>query len=395
MTDTSTGFFSTVQSCLTSKFSGRLLSLILREYGKREPAGMADIISGAFNASFPQGALRRIRKGEAQFLVEHEFQKSPRRCADLAILLDGKPVLLVEVKEDDINSARNTAQISDYLRWMEKNTERYVIHLSRYFPAKFKRFQKDSVLSRVADVRYSNLHALSSARANEPHNVLSGMVQEYLEDIGVNSYQAIDLEKDAAALVFLGVQIGAFPHKHGFKRLKSRRNSQIAPQLLSTLLGNATALGGWLHSANVDLITQAPSARFIQSQRCDKRKAKSLIQQEDWDGTLSRDVIQATTLYVYADASLKKQGDDNRWCYAEIGYSINFDSSESNSPQIALYAQCYWPRGYAFKESDFLKEFPSEDVAVAELSKLLKKVKKKALRDDGAPKALGMLRIPG
>jgi hypothetical protein len=192
-------FFRFVQSHLHNDCKGRLLALILRELGRQEPEAFLRFVRSVALAAHH---VKAIKAGKAQFETERFY--TPRRRADLAVLVDGKEVLLVEVKEDDVAAPGNSEQLRDYLAYVFGQADPpHFIHLSRYSPLQ-SRSALDEVRSSnlVHDLRYRHLfeaireHELS-VKENTP---LSRMVREYLEDIGVDAYNSVNIIRSILTL---------------------------------------------------------------------------------------------------------------------------------------------------------------------------------------------------
>lgn len=96
-----TGFFYDIRSLFTAKHSGKYLSMLLRELALREPKDFAKIfeITGEDKTALVKNKLQ----------IEREWRFFGRqgniRRADLALLKGGEPILLLEVKEDDVKQA--------------------------------------------------------------------------------------------------------------------------------------------------------------------------------------------------------------------------------------------------------------------------------------------------
>jgi hypothetical protein len=130
-----TGFFYDIRGFFDAKYSGRYLSLLLRELGRREP----ELFSRVFG--LPPDVSKSIRKGEMQ--VEHEWhfetKQGTKRRADLVVLKGGEPILLVEVKEDDVKNQGNPKQLADYLLMLSATSspggrQARFVHVSRFSP---------------------------------------------------------------------------------------------------------------------------------------------------------------------------------------------------------------------------------------------------------------------
>lgn len=163
-----------------------------------------------------------------------------QRIADLAILAGGEPIALIEVKEDDINSKTNAAQIQDYLSMLGSRGDGQIIqfiHVSRYaLPALERELLKNAQGGKfVRSVSYRQIFASLNLPDTGPWGLL---FRDYLGDIGVANYKSIDLTpaKDGKALAMLLTQMLGFPHTHGLGRLHSDKAADLGPELLQGYL---------------------------------------------------------------------------------------------------------------------------------------------------------------
>jgi hypothetical protein len=106
-----TGFLFKIRRLFQAKCPGRYLALLLRELAFQDPK--------AFAAVFKLGSDYRHALQQRDFQLESEWNfvgsNSKRRRAGLALLVHGCPILLVEVKEDDVKSPGNSTQLTDYV----------------------------------------------------------------------------------------------------------------------------------------------------------------------------------------------------------------------------------------------------------------------------------------
>ncbi|MBS0479202.1 MAG: hypothetical protein JSR79_07880 [Proteobacteria bacterium] len=351
------------------------------------------------NLSMP---LRRlISNGGAQF--EREWPYRTGRFADLAVLANGRPVMLFEVKENDVASPRNPAQLADYLHHVATEADPpHFFHLSRYTPISAPPALRAAAQSgRVHDLRYRDLY-----RAMRDHEGARGqqtpiarMVREYLEDIGVNVYQSLNLDEDRTALTFLVTQMSGFDHFHGLGRLHSADNAMRGPDLLKTLLGNAAAFGDWLAEPNHGLFRQKPKSRFLVTRQYHPRRLASAIASHDKEDDFvepQRKAVGEGTLHVYTMAALSRSIDGpGKWAYVELGQFVTVSASKREHARTALYAALSWSGGgEAYADGDWLSPFPSEAEATAELCTHLQTAVDQAREEDDYPSIFDRLVIP-
>jgi hypothetical protein len=209
-----TGFFFDIQGVFDARFSGRYLSILLRELGRREPRRFADM----FN--LPREIKSALLSGELQVDREVRFKRGKRtRIADLALSRSGDPLVFFEIKEDDIGAEGNLKQLGDYINVINKanaRTKKHFVHVSRYLPSNAEQkllWNAKSAGLSVHDFRYRDLHKFLSGSVG---GTVSAVAHEYLEDIGVASYSTIDFrpDKQGKQVAFMLAQMLGFPHQH-------------------------------------------------------------------------------------------------------------------------------------------------------------------------------------
>lgn len=125
------GLFYDIQSMFKATYSGRYIAFLLAELFKRSP----EDFSAALNAA---GIAYKFKKSDNVVANRWPFPaKKKLRFADLAVLNSaGDPLVLVEIKDADIKSDTNAAQIDDYLQFLEKRANGSVqfLFLSRTVP---------------------------------------------------------------------------------------------------------------------------------------------------------------------------------------------------------------------------------------------------------------------
>ncbi len=268
--DRAYGFFRVIQSHLSSEYSGRLLGLALYELGRQEPASFAYFISKIPGVT--KEFSHRIRKGGARF--EREWPYMPKRRSDLAVLMGEEPILLMEIKEADVDAPGNPAQLDAYIAFIRTRPNPVeFVHLSRYPPLKAQStLTRESARGNVHDIRYRAL--FEALQEHEQNQLKKGqkvpvarMIREYLEDIGVAAYRKIDLKTDRRALTFLVAQMANFAYRGtGFGRLQGDGTLKLGLELLNRMLGNVNVFADWVHESNFSNNSQRPGRKFYVNQ---------------------------------------------------------------------------------------------------------------------------------
>lgn len=370
-------FFSSIQNALSTKFSGRLLSLAIGELGRHDPSAFCELLSDINKHILTKQQAGQIMAGDAQFLLE--WARVRGRRADLAVLLNGEPVLLFEIKEDDVAAAGNEAQLDDYLTFIARREGKTrFIHLSRYPPKKtLRRLAAAEKNGTAFDVRYRQLLDVLIDRGERSTRAspVGRMIKEYLEDIGVDAFRQIDLTEDSSALTFLLVQVGALKHFTGKRRLQSQISVRRGIALLAELVGNANALGGWLHEANLSLLKQRPLARLRVYPGFSRSDLERQLKKSE------RDVIYpepgASEAEAYFEARSKLPSKDS--LYMVFGHAISFDDDMKRARTFP-FARVEWKGDAASADGEYHTVYPSEALATRELASLMRKARTLALK---------------
>lgn len=373
-------FFGRINSHLKDKYSGRFMALILAEIAKQEPKIFERLLARSEVKGLISGApaITAFRPG-SDVQVEWCFPKGRR--ADLAILWDGTPSLICEVKVDDINSAHSPAQLSDYLQWLDQNDECIFVHFSRYFSVNVRDALSHSKnANRIFNLRYRDLHAIASSHDSP----LAAMIAEFLEEIGVTNFTVIDLEENSKALTFLVTQMAGFPHFHGMGRLQDRSTTDLSAQLLIRLLNNMKAMGEWLYEGASDCFSQKPQSRFKGGIGFDRskvaRQLKSEAEDDDVDEQIVIDdrAVAKGWVTIFTRVKLRREHSDPTWTYVELGLDISVERQRKARARIRPYTQVYWNGGWVEEFGDYLTSFPTADDAEESFLRLVRSCVKNA-----------------
>lgn len=403
-----TGIYHSIRGFFDAKYSGRYLALILLELGRRHPVIFARVMGMTENV----GKLLKTGKAE----LKHEWifsSKSGRqRRADLAVLLGGDAVVVIEIKEDDILSAGNDEQLDDYVTYLAQLSQApgiktHFIHLSRYpLPSSTTAAlaRASARRLRVTDLRYRNL--LENLEHHDfPH---VEMVRDYLKDIDVASYKSLNIadDRDIKAICFLLVQLIGFRHEHGYGRLQSDHAVSMLPSILEVLLNNLAVLGEWAATRNPAFFSTRFSRKFRARPYLDlpalrnDLSGESLSDEDLLPGADGKYVKSGTVLF-YAQGKFRTSlVPGQRWFYQEFGYTFDLPTGDEtkkkrNAPfGMKLYAAFSWPNDEAYVETRYLEVFPSEAEAQKLLAKLIKRARATALKRKSqiARKALSRFR---
>jgi hypothetical protein len=248
------GFFADIKN---RPVGGRFFALLLRELaseGKAERRAFAKI----FGLSGEQyGALL---KEHVQIEKEWPIPNGSRKIADLAVLIGGEPILLIEVKEEDVNNPANEAQLENYVNYIrERKAMTGFVHVSRYSPTDrdmeiIERAKREGLP--VRNLRYQNIYEGLS-----DESPFCRMLRDYLEDIGVASYQTFNID-DSQVRFFLVHSLG-LKYKHGLGKLYSNDAVNQIPEIISKMFNNLEVIAEWIRDSNRQSIPQRFARRYV------------------------------------------------------------------------------------------------------------------------------------
>jgi hypothetical protein len=389
-----TGLYFDIRNCFDSKYSGRYLAILLEKTFERQRGVLLGLMRKAGLRSELIDELK-TRSAVVTPRTEHRLRgASGDRRADLAILINGTPRILVEIKEDDVGSKSNAAQISDYLRWIRMSKEPKVafIIISR-FPLKEKeRVQVESARLKSLPVYELRYHEIVSALKHSDQEPPAQMLCEYLEDIRVTTYRSLELHKNGAdrtAMMLLLNQMLGFPHAHGLGRLNSDNALSKGPSLITQVMNNLQIVGERLQIQNRYLTKVRPTREFVVIPHFDLQRLHGTIGKFLGQNPMSArkpDRIPGSRgQFVRSgevDFFLKQRLQADRWLYLCAGIIFNLNRIKSNSSlKWHLWAGFQWPgtENDYFYDTKTLDRYPTEEKFLAEVRKLVKKSRDAAL----------------
>jgi len=384
-------FFSSLSGVLKNEFAGRFLSLQLAEFGRHDPVGFFDVFADLFPGFVGVEDKRRILSGDAEFVVEEPHVAGRR--ADVSVLVRGEPILVFEVKVKDVHQARNDAQLDDYIKFVRARKGRTkLVHLSRYHSARAEAQLARLVGADLAvDLSFSDLlSAIYRSGQKRIQSQISLMIQEYLEDSGVDAYRHMILSEEAAALKFLLVQTGALRHQHGWGKTQSLSTARRSAELLALLVGNMSAFADWFCENNGHF--SRPQTRFRVFSAYDRDE-------------LAKDLGKSKERLIYPsgahDASIHFEarcsiGSEGRWASLAFGRALSYDKSTKKA-RTYPYAYTEW-NGAEIEhfDGDYHRKYPTESEAMAELKELLRDARNHAVKAAPPPlrKAFKQIVVP-
>lgn len=389
-----TGFFYDIRGQLQTKYSGRYLALLLREIARHEPKTFLSILKLAKKHSAPWRELCK-KVARLQLAVECEVTfdgASGRRRADLALLDEDKPVLFVEVKEDDIKNPGNSGQLKDYL--VQARGGIPFIHLSRFALDLDDREAMERVNAKhsvAASVRYRDIYTIL------PDRPLANMLREYLEDISVGTYVPIRREEDRPA-AFLLTQMLGFPHAQGLGRLHAHDSVAALPKLLQRMFDNLEFVAEWLRQENLHLFGQRFTRKLLVEPEYDLiAVARAIGKDQEKDGSRVGKLpgkrgqhVQSGHVLFYAVGRIRppaRAGSKlrkNDWLYVEVGFGLYVSRGRKGARKIGKshepIVRSYIYTGFfgnmvdedeTYTWTPYLKRFPNERQALKKFQQCL------------------------
>lgn len=224
------GLFYNIKGFFKATHSGRYLAFILAELFYRDPHAFSRILKAARIGYTPSRGDRAVANG---WLFPAMAQQ---RFADIAVVTAaGDPLVLVEIKDADIRSESNAAQINDYLEFIGKKKNQNVafLFLSR---ALSKEEDEQTLQAAMATKRVYRMYFYQLHRPLRNSNVFGQMLKGYLEDINVTYYDRRPETRAINTVTDLMLGIGG--------RRKIAEKS--VPEFFSITFGNLSSIGQWI-----------------------------------------------------------------------------------------------------------------------------------------------------
>lgn len=345
--------FANIRSYFKSEYQGRYFGIILFELARNEPEIFGKIFR-LKKSEYP------TNKNSIQPNIEWSFTHRGKRArADLALIdSTGQPILLIEIKEDDISvKEKNRAQLIQYINYARENSKTInkirLAYVSRFAP-------DENILSLIEgsketayEVRFRDI--LKGLKIST--GPLGKLVRNYLEDIGVATYRHINISSiEGKALTFMTAKMLGFPHSGGLGRNNSVATISTIPDLMQKFFGNLELVGDWVRSSNKDLFSQSFTRDFISRPQYDERTLRNALSNTD------HEISHAKHGHVNFHCRGTIKTATKKWAYAELGYNIYLEThqQETRLPKIEFYAQIGWAGKCSFSPCS-ADRFPKEE----------------------------------
>jgi hypothetical protein len=370
---------SDIQGKFKKTYSGTYLAVILAELFRQDAAAFTQVLAKA-------GIKYAKRDGDKVVANSWQFPSiiKHRRFADLAVIDAGeKPLVLVEIKDADINNDQNTAQLNDYLAFIDKKDNRRVqfLFLSRSAPP-----EKDEIKLRHAKSK-KRVRSMLFGQLYEPlrqGGTFASMIRDYLEDIEVVYHDQIPPAKTIQYVTGLI-----------FNRRGQTANNKSIPKFFDTVFSNLGSIGGWLENNNTHLFKQEfkrriyvepwHDVRAVQAALQNERKSRALL-----DDDSLHDFCYGGEVDFFASGHLRSGKSVIR---LEFGYwsTVSNKSKKRNNFSHGVYANIQWKPWNLVEGQDLiegydeLKSFPTEEEFQKKLRGFLQAARKTALSSKACP----------
>lgn len=356
-------FFTRIQNKFDASYGGRYIETILLEISK-EDNSLAKL-------------LGRTRK-KCYIETEYPFMINGRdRIADIAVLSSDNNELIsfIEIKYDDHLSAKNQAQLIDYVEFCKASCCSF-LYLTQYYPP-------STDLKVVEEAGYKHLlfSDLVSEMKQKNNSQITHLFIDYLEDKGLCMKQ-IDNDSLYKLLVRL------FNPTSGQSKIQNNKSMiEGIPDSLQSLMNNISISSQEISRYIDTKRTPAIDFRVWPYFKFSKKQLREMLEDEDSEyiSFLGEKEKYGGEIYIFAKSVIidtQKAKDD--WLYIEYGYKISVDKGESEY-YSALYAEIY---GKKFKNIDveLYKDksvtnstLSSKEKCVKEFSMLISEVSKTAI----------------
>lgn len=218
----------------------------------------------------------------------------------------------------------------------------------------------------VRSLRYRNIYdGLSD------ESPFCGMLRDYLEDIGVASYQTFDIH-DSRVRFFLVHSLG-LKYNHGLGKLYSNDAVNEIPKIISKMFNNIEVIAEWIQESNRQSIPQRFSRRYVPVQELElKSHGRVVSKRSEETGELpgkTGQFVKSGTMYFYAEGKIKSKS----WLHLEVDIGLKMDPIGENPVDVELTATFFGDGLKPQYASKRLANLPTEVAAQSYFSKLIKR----------------------
>jgi hypothetical protein len=353
-----TGLLYNIREYFDATYSGRYLAYVLAELFALSPDKFAQLVEEL-------GLRYRRKKGDHVVANWWRFPGTRQeRSADIAVLsARDEPLVLIEIKDADIKNKGNSAQLTDYLRYLDAHDDVEFLLLSRDAPpiSSQRKLQAAADQTRIFSRRFRELY--KPLQGKDP---FSALLREYLEDIDVPYHHQLPDDKSVQYITRRMLGIGG-----------RRIAEKSVADFFKIVFGNLTALGAWIQAANGRSFRQRFKRKLnvrpwydverilkIKGTKLERLKSSEYLGNYSTGGMVS---FYGNNYLVHASSRV----------YIEFGYWFELHKrSKGYRDDGGLYVYFQWK---PWKDADSverqwtMRSFPTEDEAQRELRNLLRR----------------------
>jgi hypothetical protein len=221
----------------------------------------------------------------------------------------------------------------------------------------------------VISVRYRDIHAKVVSQST-PFAI---MMKDYLEDIGVASYQPLTI--NSSSVKFFLTQALGFPHKQGLGKLHSRSAIEELPKIMRQMFSNLEAVGEWVRDANRDAFSQRFTVKYKPRPEYDLKSLRKIIPDDcNQDAAelpaQAEKYIKSGTVIFYAWGGLANAP----WLGLELGICLSIEKNPKDKKKAvsaSMYAAFVGGGMESYASSNVYSKFPSEETALNNFRNLI------------------------
>jgi hypothetical protein len=251
-----------------------------------------------------------------------------------------KPIVLIEMKYEDHETAATHKQIADYLQYCQsENVQfRYITQFSDIPRNDTELLQRQKYKGICSHITYETIY-----RILIPHAARSPIIRLFCEYLRENTAMFEPI-RDIAALKLMMVRSLGIAHFHGLGRLHANdRVLSGIPRVFQQSLHNMEALSNATRRAiEGEYFRQSSVIQYTFKPEFSRRSVANWLDKidDDWISFDSK-LIRYGYYYVYSNNRIAT-ADSNDYLYLEFGMYYYLDTSERSSPLSSyLYSSVY------------------------------------------------------
>ena len=302
-------FFTRIQNKFSASYGGRYIETILKEIAKND----SYIIKHLFPSI----------KERCEIELEYHFTiNGHKRIADIAIIAEEthKLLALAEIKYDDHQNLKNSAQLEDYVKFCKKTKIKF-LYLTQFFPP-------------YTDINYLNKNGY-------PHELFSDFAIKIInKNLSELSILFVDFLRDKGLMMenitpeYIGKFLVRLFNPYSGQRVHSNIDMiQNIPEAFSGIMTNINVISQEISQHIV--ANRSPSVDFHVNPifKFTKNNIQKLLD-ENIRGKITYEPTaeerNGGELYIYARTSLKEKSEENDWFNIEFGFCFSIKTKTKN-----------------------------------------------------------------